>query len=371
MNRSATGATTEAAAVELASESAGETILSPVFRNTLENLREELNNKVRLRLKQGEKIETLDLQRHLRDRVGPIIDAVHACLPERTRITTSDLFDVSLELFAAGQLGPFSKSVSMDRLWRCVLPKLSMLIARDPRRIVGSLCNGILFTEQYGTDIAGRWLEKIEAVGKQADSSEQFLTLGKFAAWTAGMAHCRPAALALADALPWTIVGGLLELPVGFSAPTVSRFLQRAASNPWEDGNETHGEHGGVIEWVKRCGAFRGFGGAMLAPPRVALRDGKLFLTDQHSVWQLIADRFGWVQQRVDMPPKQFSAPPSKTKPHSAQPHVDQQGTIHWEQQQLSVPEMAQPTSYACDGDTWAVTIATSFHVFLYARRRA
>ena len=109
----------------------------------------------------------------------------------------------------------------------------------------------------------------------------------------------------------------------------------------------------------------------MLAPPRVALRDGKLFLTDQQNVWQLIADRFGWVQQRVDMPPKQFSAPPSKFKPHSVQPHVDQQGTIHWEQQQLSVPEMAQPTSYACDGDTLAVTIATSFHVFLFARRRA
>ena len=95
---------------------AGEVALSPVFRNALENLREELNNKVRLRLKQGEKIETLDLHRHLRDRVGPIIDAVHACLPERTRIATSDLFDVSLELFATGQLGPSSKSVSMDRL---------------------------------------------------------------------------------------------------------------------------------------------------------------------------------------------------------------------------------------------------------------
>ena len=127
-----------------------------------------------------------------------------------------------------------------------------MLVARDPRRIVGSLCNGVLYAEQHNVDIAGRWLEKIETVGKQADSSEQFLTLGKFAAWTAGMAHCRPAALALADALPWTIVGVLLDLPTGFSASVVSRFLQRAASNPWEDGSETSSEHTGAIEWVKR-----------------------------------------------------------------------------------------------------------------------
>ncbi len=367
MNRLAT----DVATVRAGGESTGEVALSPAFRNALENLREELNSKVRLRLKHGDKIETLDLQRHLRERVGPIIDAVHTCLPERTRIVTSDLFDVSLELFAAGQLGPTAKSVGMDRLWRVVLPKLSLLVARDPRRIVGSLCNAVLYAEQHSLDVAHRWLEKTEAVGIQAESSEQFLTLGKFAAWTAGLAHYRPSALAIADALPWNIVGELLDLPTGFSAPTVSRFLQRAASNPWEDGVETRPENGGAIELVKRCCAFQGFGGAMLAPPQVALRDGKLFLTDQQSVWQLSADRFGWIQQPVDMPPKQLCAPTSRAKIDSAQPHVDARGTIHWEQQQLSVPEMAQPTSYACDDDTLAVTIATSFHVFLFARRRA
>lgn len=379
MDRSPTDASTEVAA-ELAAgethsgaltETSGEAALSPIFRNALESLREELNHKARLRLEQGVKLETQELQRHLRDRVGPIIDAVHACLPERSRVATSELFDVSLELFSAGQLGPTSKSLNMERLWRSVLPKLSMLIARDPRRIVGSLCNGILYAEHHSSGIAGRWLDKIEAVGNQADSSQQFLTLGKFAAWTAGMAHCRPAALGLADTLPWSIVGALLDLPLGFTAASVSRFLQRAASNPWEDGRQASKDLSDKIEFVKRCGAFRGFGGAILAPPQVALRDGRFLLTDQQSVWQLIADHFGSIQQRIELPIPQLSDAPSKSRLHFTQPRVDDRGTIHWGQQQLSVPLLTQPTSYACDGETLAVTIATSFHVFLFARRCA
>ncbi len=349
--------------------------ITPAFRNALEDLRDQLNSKVRLRLKQGDKLDTLDLQRHLRERVAPIVDAVHACLPERTRVVTSDLFDVSLELFAAGQLGPSSKSTSMDRLWRSVLPKLAMLVARDPRRVVGSLSNAVLVVEQHHNDIAARWLEKLETVGILADSSEQLLAMGKLAAWTSGMAHWRPTALALAETLPWAIAGELSDLPTGFSAADVSRFVQRAASNPWEDGLQSKhndgGEIGGPIKPVKRCGAFRGFGGSMLAPPRVALRDGKLFLTDQTNVWQLIADHFGWIQQRVDLLPEKLIASASKAKLHSGQPQVDQLGTIRWEQQQLLVPELAQPTSFACDGSTLAVTIATSFHLFLFARGRA
>jgi hypothetical protein len=46
---------------------------------------------------------------------------------------------------------------------------------------------------------------------------------------------------------------------------------------------------------------------------------------------------------------------------------VDGQGTIHWGALSLPQPHLVQTASQALQNGTLAVTIPTSYHVFLYA----
>jgi hypothetical protein len=94
-------------------------------------------------------------------------------------------------------------------------------------------------------------------------------------------------------------------------------------------------------------------------PPLVESEGSRLFVSDGRWQWELLADRWGaWFRKLGD-------APTSRSKP-PASVAIDRQGTIRWATQSLTVPFLAGASSYAEIGQTLAVTIPTSHHVFLF-----
>ena len=98
-------------------------------------------------------------------------------------------------------------------------------------------------------------------------------------------------------------------------------------------------------------------------PPTVAVIDNKLMVSDRQHVWQIFADRFGSVTERVDAEPFQGKRSHAKSNPR-----VGTDGTIQWDGSTIDRSDLANATSCAFDGTTLAVTVPSSFHVFLFAR---
>lgn len=339
-----------------------EVAISAVFRRSLTDQRDTLNALFRSRVKQGAKIDHQAFAEHVRTRIGKIIAAIELALPERTRLATAELFEISLELFAAGHFGDGAKTRYLSALWEELMPTIARHVARDPRRVAGCLSNALVQIELQSTRSANRWLNLITQLNHSVESVDELLVLGKVTAWISGMSHFRRSALTAARLLPTRTVSRLFDLDPDTDESAIRNFLFQLDKNPWCNSIDTRmGD--GEVKQVAICGAFRGFGGSLMKPPSVATIDGKLIVSDRQQVWQIFADRFGSVIQRVDLKPFRGNGAYAKSNPR-----VTSGGTIQWDGHTTNHPDLANPTSFAFDGTTLAVTIPSSFHVFLFAR---
>ena len=329
----------------------------------LEQNRESLNQRYLQRRAQGAKLEDIGWLFHLRHRVLPIVEAVALVLPEGCTRTLNDLYDVSLDLFAVGHFSETTGLLpqALSQLWEFTLPRLAKQLARDPRRVTGSLSNAVLSIAQSRPESVERWLSALNRAGPLTTSVEQLLQIGKVSAWYAGYPEYRTMAVELAQSLPAEIVKPLFQLPASLRDNDVSELLVRWQADPWACRLETIANSSAIAR-VSSCGDFRGFGGVFLQPPQVFLSEQQLMATDNHSVWQVIADSFGQTFHRVDL-----MADVSRRKPRKGVPQIDAHGLVTWSGHTLSCPELANSTSQAFDGRTLAVTLRNSFHLFLIA----
>lgn len=333
-----------------------------VLKRELENQRDALNRLYRSRLALGTKIDAKHFTEHVRTRIGGILTAVDAVLPERTRLALSELFEVSLELFAAGHFGEETRTPHLSSLWESLFPKIAKPLARAPRRVAGCLSNAVVQIEQQSPVSAERWIRLVAQAGAYTESVDELLVLGKVAAWISGMAHYRSSALAAASSIPTQAMASLLGLDPGSDGIMVRDCLTQLQQSPWYTVNTSQRTHG-TVKQVAQCGAFRGFGGTLIKPPTVATIDEKLMVSDGQHVWQIFADRFGAVTQRVDAEPFRGKLGLSKSNPRIAA-----DGTIKWDKATIVRADLANANSVAFDGTTLAVTIPTSFHVYLFAQ---
>lgn len=340
--------------------------ISAVCRQLLDENRERLNAGFLQRKRAGAKLDREAWLGHLQKRVLPLVDRIHEALPERGNRALNELYDVSLDLFVGGHFAETTGLLPrvLAQLWEQTLPRLAPLIARDPRRVSGSLSNAVLAIAQAQPMAVQRWLTKLDDVGASAESVEQLLNVGQVAAWVAGLPQYRLSAVGLAQQLPPGLVRTLLDLPASAGAPDIQLLLRRFLTDGWTDGRDLPvASLGARVEQVACCGDFRGFGGQFLYPPQVFLDGNQLYVTDTHQVWQLQADRFGHALHRSDIVAKI-----NKRKPTKEIPQIDNQGVVHWHSEQVSFPHLQPLTSQAFDGRTLAVTLADSFRIYLIAR---
>lgn len=337
--------------------------ISAACQRLLEEQRGALNARFQQSRALGVRVSPAVWLAHLQTGILPLVDAVHAVMPERAGLALRELYDVSLELRQCGAWNESADVASqgLQRLWQQVLPLVPRLIAHDPRGIAGSLSNAVLTLARLGKVEVRRWLERMERSASSTESGEQLLQVGLVAAWTAGLAEYRLPALQLAEKLPAELQRLLFDTGPETNAAELARILQRWSTHPWYNWSATTVDHSS-IQLRQVCGSFRGFGGKFLYPPRVFIRDQQLLVTDRQTVWRLIGDVFGHTFKRSDAPaPKRFTTVTAAGK-------IDVRGLIRWEENEAHYPALANSNSQACDGQTLAVTLPDSFHVFLFAR---
>jgi hypothetical protein len=337
--------------------------INPAFAAMLESERDSLNQRFALRQRAGAKIDGPAFEHHLRTTVNELVSGVAQLLPERSRAVTNALFDISLDLFSAGLLGTTVKHSHVNRAWREVLPRVALLLARDPRRVAGCLSNAVDHLASFPAARPDEWIEIMGDLSPHCESVPNWLDAGKIVAWRAGLVQYREAALRLAKQLPWQLATRCVGTPTETTESDWHSRLDRLESDRWFSPSAhelTNGKP--ALSVVRTIGGFRGFGGPCQALPRVTASNGALFVSDGLSHWELRADVFGTLWHRIPTPvPRPSSAPMQQNIA------IDSRGHVVWGEAKHQFPELADANSYASDGQTLAVTLPTSFHVFLVA----
>ncbi len=341
-----------------------EDVPCPAFIEALKSDRQALNARFAERRLAGAKIDANAFLHHLAKVVEPIVCEIAAVFPERARVAVGQLYDVSLELFASGLLGPAARILEVEMVWRHLLPSIPKALARDPARLAGMLSNAAVNVASQNTMGSAWWISRMVELAPHCETADNLLICGKFLAWQAGMAQYRVSALEVARNLPQTLTTRMLNLHSEIPATTLAAVIERLANDPWLSiGDAAVGRLGApMIQCVRQVGAFRGFGGPFLRPPTVSYSDGSFWAGDGERRWLFFADEFGSYFHAAGEGP----IPKSESVGNVG---VQSNGTVHWQGDRKSFPLFAAATSFACDGATLAVTIPTSHHIFLVARR--
>jgi hypothetical protein len=334
--------------------------LPPVVVPLLAELRERLNAMFRQHLATGAKIDGQSWLRHVEQYIAPVVAAVHAVAPDRSKETLVHLYEIGLELSALGHFNVVGGSPRIIRLWRDAFPAIASVLSLNPRWVIGSLSNAVLSLSQLSGAKADAWLAMLTELGPRCQSVDQLLNLGKFLGWTSGFAHMRRLAIPIAAHLPVDLLRRPLGMPGDAAEDSVRKLLIDLAGDPWADGRGNRGSL--IVLEVLRCGNFRGLDGEFIDPPRSYLWDGGIHLTDGHRRWRLHADRFGYTLDRRG----EDGAIPD---PEKTDPSISADGQLRWGSSKTHRLDLARCTSQSFDGNTLAITIPTSYHVFLFARR--
>jgi hypothetical protein len=324
----------------------------------LSEMREQLNTRFRQRIAVGARIDPAFWLRHVEQFIAPIVEKVHGCAPDRSKETLLALYEVGLDLAALGHFSESGGSKPLVELWQETLPSFVQVMSLSPKVVLSSLCNAVLYLDQYSHSKAEAWLGLLRRTGVWCQSPEQLLHSGKFLAWTAGLAHFRHGALEIASELPWRVLLEPLGAPPSFSEEETRAFLKSLAINPWSPLVLNTD-----IREVARCGNFRGLDGPFFRPPIAYLRNGSIHVTDEQCHWRLHADRFGHIWHQI---PNDHSKPTTTTA--KSTPRITEDGTLCWGQDRHIRCDLLNATSQCFDGCTLAVTIANSYHVYLFAR---
>jgi hypothetical protein len=343
--------------------------IHPALAEALRADRESLNQRFAQRQQAGAKIDELAFQQHLRTTVNELVTGVANGFAERVRAVVNALFDVSLDLFAAELLGTTTKHSHVSAAWREVLPRATNLLARDPQRVAGCLSNAVDHLAAQPSARPSEWIELMCDVSPHCVSVSQWLEAGKVVAWRAGLVQYRSAALRLARELPWKLAARCVGKtcfcgdPGDATEANWHERLERLENDRWYSpvGNDAT-QASRSLRLVRTTGGFRGFGGPCLRPPTVTAADGGLFVSDGDATWQLLADLYGTLWQRV------ATLPASTAAGVTQKIAIDARGHIAWDPTAHDFAELADAGSFACDGQTLAVTLPTSHHVFLLAR---
>lgn len=300
---------------------------------------------------------------HVVEVLDPIVRAVAKDLAEMAQTVTKALYELSLQLFGSALLGAQAKYPAIVDAWRRLLPRLPRMLGREPIRLAGAITNAVYNLSQTPGVQPRRWIDGMIELSGHCGSVASLLDAGKVLAWRVGMAQYRKSALALLGCMEPSLALRVLELPDSMDPATLKSTLERLALNRWvTPGDALAGRvDPSRVRLCCQSGAFRGFGGVFIRPPIVACQDGQLLVSDSQFTWLLLADVHGVVLHRLG----ESSLDPGRAADGVT---LDPMGNVRWDQATGALGELAGWSSAACDGQTLAVTVPTSHHVFLVGR---
>lgn len=360
-------------------------VLHPAFSAALETDRELFNQQFKWYCTNGSLIDKPTFYDHLRNRLSNIVGAVATDFPERVRPVTQELYLASLELFRAQFFGKESKLRELGILWDETLPTIPHLIAREPKRTVGILSNALINISQNKNTRTNQWLADIKRIAKHCQSATELSETCVVLAWLSGVAILRSNALDSLRKMPAHLAKQIVA--PNSSAPSIDmmNLVASLENNPWcsltpAESVTPTGSVTAVKSAISReqrltiahtVGAFTGFGGNFSAPPKVFLDENRIFAFDEQGLWRLFVDRFGWTLHRCSetVLTKQIPRYSKSGAKHSGNKdmYIENDGTVHAESSTVRLAHIAFASSQASDGHSLAVTLPTSFHVFVVA----
>lgn len=339
--------------------------ISDTLAETLDADREMFNAMfVEFRMS-GHEIDPAIFLSHIARAIDPVTVRIADVLPERTRVAVRELYRISLSLFASSLLGSNARIHEIPEMFERLFPAIPAHIARDPSRVVASLCNAVYNLASQNGARAKEWMDRLIQIAPACEDANALLDCGKLLAWQSGMAQYRDDAIATARKMPTELATRLLTPSSDLSRERLDALLDRLQRDPWaksETDTETvssSGTNSGSIHCVRTLGAFRGFGGDFLSPPTVCCSETGLHVTDGKAHWDLIADAYGTFLHRCH--------PRKPRRPADRSPTIFADGKVSWDDRSAFFPELAKSSSRAFDGTTLAVTLPTSHQIYLLA----
>jgi len=329
------------------------------FAKVLEANRARFNSKYAAARRYYPKLDAAAFGEHLASTVAPLVETVARADSAKVTDVAEALYDISLDLIAQELLGPTSRYPYLVEGWRVLLPRLARFIAQAPRPFVGSVTNALYNLSTTPGARPHEWAAHMLEVADLAPEAETLLKVGQILAWRAGLAHYRADALDLARTLEPRLARAALGLPS--NSPPIQTIIKELLTDPWLPPTYADGKASKNLELkiVARVGAFRGFGGLFLSPPRVVLEAGQFVIQESDNHWLLTADTFGATLHRHARPESSSNI----ESPFRMEPN----GTVTHGKQSRAFPELAQATSVAANTTTLAVTTALSHAVYLVA----
>ena len=335
--------------------------VGPVFTEALKADRDALNTMFAQYRMSGHEIDADEFLDHLVTTIDPLVQQVNGVLPERVRMVVRELYGISLSLFGSSLLGSKAKVSEINDVFQRLLPVVPEHVAREPSRVAASLCNAAYNLASNRSANTKRWLDSVVEVATMCSDVESLLDSGKVLSWLAGMVQYRSDALQIARRLPSELTRQLLNLPRDVTAEQIGIVIAKLNSDPWIIAAEALMDQAEFpIRCLRKVGAFRGFNGFFQGPPQVSFTAVGLHVTDGNGNWDLLADAYGSLLHRTQ--------PRKPTNPIAGTPTITKEGRVSWGGETADFPELANSTSHAFDGTTFAVTIPTSHHVYLLAR---
>jgi hypothetical protein len=297
----------------------------------------------------------------LRTRVNDVVAAVGAMASEKVAETASVAYDVALELVGQGLVGSGARHGCIEEGWRRLLPAASRHVAESPARVLPAVCNALHHLATTPGARPSQWLDDLERLAEMCSHVDEFLICGQIAAWLAGMAHFRASALEAADTLPESLAKAVLGIPAAVAWATVREQME---CDPWFDPENAialQQDTAVRLRVGQRAGAFKGFGGLFLEPPKVTGFGAHFLVSSGGEHWLLVADLFGATFHRAD--PAVNDAPKRQSARRSG---VSISGTtIHCSGVSLDLPELGSFTSVAANRHTLALTSPLTHAVVL------
>jgi hypothetical protein len=273
-------------------------------------------------------------------------------------------YGTGLELVGERLAGSDARPRVIETGWGQILPSVLPLLAISPFPVLSSVSNALHTLSGSPGARPAHWCQQLRELGPQCADVATFLKLGQVLAWRAGLAHFRQGALEAAQGLPATLAVAAVG---GLPSATWPPLYEQLAKDPWFDPaaqiTPVPLTAAPRLHVATKVGAFRGFGGHFVEPPRVASTGEQLLVRSGDECWWLLADAFGATLHRATL--NEFEA----AQPRKALPeNIELTNTkITRGAKSLANPAAGSTSSFAAAGRTLALTSPLSYRVVLIA----
>jgi hypothetical protein len=299
----------------------------------------------------------------LRTDVDGLVQVVQQSQPEQITNVTLAAYEAGLELVGQKLVGPGARHPWIETGWKRVLPALASALATAPARIIRSVSNALQHLANTPGARPEQWISEFERLGPLCGNVETVLRVGQVIAWRAGLAHYRGGVITAAGALPTPLALSAIGAPGSAHWP---RLQEKLKANPWFnpasplDGEK---ESASFPRFVSQAGAFRGFGGLFVEPPRVTSSGNDFLVRSGDDCWLLTADIFGATFHRSSAAEFDSAIQGSQLPPEL---RVNDSKVL-WRKKPIEMPIDGLITSSAANPTTLALTSSLTHSVVLFA----